>query len=752
MHNECSARRAKACAVFLVATLSLGGCSGGGTPASVAELGTDDKALLVRMLVEEDHRPAPADAAALNAGLASGTPLLRRFAVRGFGRLEDPTALTEIAPLLDDPDAAVRAQAANAVAQSVYNEPSTVAADLLRERLSTETDAAVQGALAQALGRLRFSAPADLDQTQTTLIELTRGAPLETLVPTLRGLESLARGNRDEVELSSDTVARLIELTRYGRRGAEGFVEPAEDGAVSPETTLAAARVRRLAVATLAAAAALDGATVEAALYDPDVEVRRLAAGTTGTIADAATLPILVQIALADDAGPVRYEGLRGYARRLRSQEGCVPILTAVEDTDAHVALLAIDLLGQGCRGVGAAATENAPVATLLAEIARSTPGLPDPGSVRSADRDGVNEPIAAAISSAAPPVAWHRGAHALVSLARLRPADAATLLPAFALHPTWQVRMYAARAAGTVGAVDTLEQLVQDPRPNVATAALSGLRANLGEAASGSAIMALAGDDYELLMTAAGALEGSTDGRAVATLTATLARLTAQQRETSRDPRVALLRRIGELGAVANADDLRPYLTDFDPRVADLAAEILTAWTDEDVAAAPVPLAAQPFPPDTDLLQLEGATARIYMQGGGIIDVMLHPFEAPTNVARFARQARDGYFEGLTFHRVVPNFVVQGGSPDANEFVGDGPYSRDEVDTRSQLRGTVGISTRGRDTGDSQLFINLVDNVRLDHNYTIIGTIASGMDTVDAALEGATIERITIETNARPN
>ena len=167
--------------------------------------------------------------------------------------------------------------------------------------------------------------------------------------------------------------------------------------------------------------------------------------------------------------------------------------------------------------------------------------------------------------------------------------------------------------------------------------------------------------------------------------------------------------------------------------------------------AKRPTPLPPTPFPGIDELLGFDSARARMEMQGGGVIEIELHPFEAPTNVARFARQAREGYFEGLTFHRVVANFVIQGGSPGANEYVGDGPYGRDEIGDRSHLRGTVGISTRGRDTGDAQIFINLVDNVRLDHNYTIIGTVVSGMDIVDAALEGATIQRVTIEPRIDP-
>lgn len=739
------------CIVAAAATLLLGACGGADSPESVAGLSAEDRALLADLLIEEDRRPDLEQAEALHRGLASDKPLLRRFAARGLGRLEVAAALDDLAATLADESSAVRSQAANAVAQSVFNESSIAAADLLRGRLAEETDAAVRGALAQALGRLRPSAPGALDETQATLVEITRDAPIETLLPTMRGLEWLARANRADFALTAATTSRLVELAHYGRSGAEGYVEPPEGGAPDPDLTRAAARVRRLALATLSAASAIDAGTVEAALYDPDPEVRRLAAAAAGSVQDALQQPILLRVALADDAPSVRYEGLRWYGRRLRLLMGCDPIVAALDDEDMQVALQAIDLLALGCPSPGAAGEADGRAAAVLQELAESTPGLPDEDVVR-APRDGINPPVAAAMSESAPPVAWHRGAHALLSLARLDDDAAAALIPYFALHPTWQVRMYAARAANIVGAVDTLEQLADDPRPNVAEAALRGLVANLGNGASGIAIAALDSNDYQLLITAANALEASDDERAVPPLVEALARITAQQRETSRDPRAALLERIGELGDAANADEVRPYLSDFDPRIAQLAAEILLAWTGDPSTPAARPLARQPFPSIDELLELERSVARVHLQGGGVVEIELHPFEAPTNVARFARQAREGYFEGLTFHRVVPNFVVQGGSPGANEYVGDGPYSRDEVDVRSHLRGTVGISTRGRDTGDSQIFINLVDNVRLDHNYTIIGTVISGMDAVDAALEGATIERITIEPAIDPD
>jgi cyclophilin family peptidyl-prolyl cis-trans isomerase len=79
------------------------------------------------------------------------------------------------------------------------------------------------------------------------------------------------------------------------------------------------------------------------------------------------------------------------------------------------------------------------------------------------------------------------------------------------------------------------------------------------------------------------------------------------------------------------------------------------------------------------------------------------------------------------------------------NEYVGDGPFMRDEVGLLHHLRGTIGISTRGRDTGDAQWFINLVDNYRLDHDYTVFGQVESGMEVVDGIREGDVMERVQI-------
>ena len=75
-------------------------------------------------------------------------------------------------------------------------------------------------------------------------------------------------------------------------------------------------------------------------------------------------------------------------------------------------------------------------------------------------------------------------------------------------------------------------------------------------------------------------------------------------------------------------------------------------------------------------------------MRGGRAFELALLADEAPASVFRFAGLARAGYYNGLTFHRVLPNFVIQGGSPGANEYAGDGPFMRDEIGARSHARG----------------------------------------------------------------
>ena len=271
--------------------------------------------------------------------------------------------------------------------------------------------------------------------------------------------------------------------------------------------------------------------------------------------------------------------------------------------------------------------------------------------------------------------------AHALVSLARLSPDDARKALPRFVQHPTWQVRMYAARAAGVLAAIDALTTLGRDSQRQRSRGGVDG--PDRVEAAGGRRRGARRVDATRLPVDSRRPCGRSTTRpsrrRPRRRWSTTLARITKERKDTSRDPRMAILNRLQSLGATSEAANLEGYLRDFDPLVAAKAAEILTAWTGKARTASPQPLT----PPGVTLAgvnALRGKSLRFHMAAGGSFDIGLDVDAAPLSALRIARRAGEGYYNGLTFHRVAPNFVIQGGSPGANEYAGEPFYMRDEV------------------------------------------------------------------------
>ena len=157
------------------------------------------------------------------------------------------------------------------------------------------------------------------------------------------------------------------------------------------------------------------------------------------------------------------------------------------------------------------------------------------------------------------------------MSLARVAPEPARTLLPRFLAHPTWQVRMYAARAAGQVAVIEALVRLGADAHDNVREAALEDLVRLKRPEALAVAYDGLARPDYQLQMTAARALAAETDrGKATAALLTALERLTAQGHDTSRDPRVAILTTRRAAAVPSMRRGLERYHEDFDAQVAE--------------------------------------------------------------------------------------------------------------------------------------------------------------------------------------
>jgi cyclophilin family peptidyl-prolyl cis-trans isomerase/HEAT repeat protein len=136
--------------------------------------------------------------------------------------------------------------------------------------------------------------------------------------------------------------------------------------------------------------------------------------------------------------------------------------------------------------------------------------------------------------------------------------------------------------------------------------------------------------------------------------------------------------------------------------------------------------------------------TATIHTDKGKI-KLELLPQDAPITVDSFVTLARKGYFNNLSFHRVVPNFVIQGGDPRGDGEGGPGYQIRCEVNTRPYTRGTVGMALSGKDTGGSQFFITHSPQPHLDGGYTVFGQVVSGMEVVDRIARGDFIRKIEI-------
>jgi cyclophilin family peptidyl-prolyl cis-trans isomerase/HEAT repeat protein len=622
-----------------------------------------------------------------------------------IGRLEQPARVKELLPFLTHDRAEVRREAANALGQSLARIPRTgdqadspevaLVTRALLERLAKDEDPSARGTIAQTLGRLPYRTETAARQAESALRDLLTTLHPDVLTGATKGLESWIRFNHARFATAPETLERLRAIATLPLHRLEPVY----------------AFIRRVAWLAINRTAAADLPLVAAGAADPDAQVRRLAVLTLlKTTAMDDERRALLMTALEDVSFHVRHSAVRTYGGLLQARD-CGPLVAALKDPNAHVRQEAIDQLGNPCPA-------GADASRLLAEVVERLPLHEGQGAI-----------------------AWHEPAHALVSLAKIDGAAALQRLPRFVQHPLWHVRVWGARAAAVLRDSAALEQLARDDNDNVRADALLGLTQAAGHGADALFVEALARPDYQLVLIAAQALAGSPNGDTVVpALLRAFARITLERRETSRDTRMALLVRLRELGAATNADALRACLTDFDPVVAAECAATLEAWTKTPHTAAPIPL--RPPPLDDRLPN----RARITMSGGGAIDVMLFPGEAPATVSRFAQLARRGYYDGLTFHRVAPGFVIQGGSPGANEYSGDGPFMRDELGLRSHTRGTVGLSTRGRDTGDAQFFINLLDNPRLDHDYTIFGEVTTGMDVVDAVLEGDVIARIELQ------
>jgi len=144
---------------------------------------------------------------------------------------------------------------------------------------------------------------------------------------------------------------------------------------------------------------------------------------------------------------------------------------------------------------------------------------------------------------------------------------------------------------------------------------------------------------------------------------------------------------------------------------------------------------------PANEAVALAGKKLEIVTSRGPVTIQLLT--SAPYTSANFYQLALSGYYDGLTFHRVIANFVVQGGDPQGTGQGGPGYSVREELYPVEHKRGTIGIATSGKDTGGSQFFFNNSDNIHLNGHYTVFARILHGIDRIDNLEVGDKIIRI---------
>jgi cyclophilin family peptidyl-prolyl cis-trans isomerase len=138
-------------------------------------------------------------------------------------------------------------------------------------------------------------------------------------------------------------------------------------------------------------------------------------------------------------------------------------------------------------------------------------------------------------------------------------------------------------------------------------------------------------------------------------------------------------------------------------------------------------------------------STATMHTSHGTIV-LEFFDEDAPKTVENFRKLASDGFYDGVIFHRVIPDFMIQGGDPDGTGTGGPGYEFEDEINDHKIVRGTLAMANRGPNTNGSQFFIVTADATPwLDGKHTAFGRVSDGMDTIDS------IEGVETGSNDRP-
>jgi cyclophilin family peptidyl-prolyl cis-trans isomerase/HEAT repeat protein len=646
--------------------------------------------VIARVLRAEDRRELDIDL--LTEAAEHEEHVVRRRAALAIGRIGDPAGTSVLLDLLGDPSAVVRQDAAFAL--GLMPDPS-------------------------AFDRLA-------EMVQSTGIEQQDGAQLEAVTAIAKQGGATAAGFFEELMVR--WVGRVVAGDEPPRTVVQALNEAWRLEDLAPVTLLMqyaeseSDAARQAAVYSLSRLRSPDASTTFLrGIDDTNALIRAWAVRSlTASYADSAGL---------DRNGTARW------------------VTPLVEDPDPHVRINALKTLGT---------YEDPSFAVMVGNL------LADPDRnvrVQALTTLGqVGGPDAARILRAASARGeYARRRQALLGLARVSRDDALVQCASWITETDWIMRATGAEALAVIGgdtALSWLGELTRDADARVV----------------GRAFEALTRVDSLRADTLARSLVVHSDA-VVRTLAANRIRRHPQRSDVDllvrsyesslsdpiNDAQTAV---VGALAALANLG--------FSERVA-VDEQFLTTYTEnndylvrrfaEDVFPA---LAAQwgsvtPIETGRDLddyraiarhlilpAELEGVQPALVIDTeGGQITVALYAAEAPITVESMLQLADRHFFDGGTWHRVVPNFVIQDGDPRGDGWGGPGFALRDENNRRRYGRGTVGMALSGPDTGGSQFFITHSPQPHLDGTYPVVGEVVAGMEVVDRVLQGDRIRTV---------
>ncbi len=345
-------------------------------------------------------------------------------------------------------------------------------------------------------------------------------------------------------------------------------------------------------------------------------------------------------------------------------------------------------------------------------------------------------------------PVPGVRGG-AFTALARLEPTTFLSVLAGLDADADWTVRVAVATALGSLPAeqgVPRLTVMLQERDLRVIPAVLNALVAAKATGVDRVLLERLKSDDFVVRTTAATGLAEIKVAEAVQPLTE--AYRASAGGDVTYVARAAMLSALAKLDPAAARPLLQEALTDRDWAVRVRARTLLGEQGVTGVEDAMRPaVAGEPVDsPEWRAIVAPPFSPRAFIDTDrGTVELELAVLDAPLTVNNFMTLARKGFFNGIAIHRVVADFVVQGGDPRGDGEGGPGFTIRDEINQRPYLRGTVGMALDWQDTGGSQFFITHSPQPHLDGRYTVFGHVVSGMEVVDRLVPGDFVRRVRV-------